>query len=452
LDAGADSASKPTAAVSFERIWPDPQAGLPRGPEQTARVCARPGSDPVRDVFCGPQPQPVNSLADLRQGLKFGMPAKQKVIDGVAVAAHSTSLAARSVSTINPRVIAMRMTAPLDVVALGFTRGEQFAELVAYDRNVRTLRFYLVGYRQACNDAPDGCKPGDLLTPAVEEDWRDVTLYDDQDLTNTPLDCMTCHQPGGLDTPRLLRMNELATPWTHWFAQDNEGGRALVEDYVAAKGDERIAGMDATSILDSRPTDLEQLVRFVNKQPQPMDYNSDIIEREVRGSASGQPFDNSVPGSSPTWRELFTRAQSGATLTVPYHDVKITDPEKLARASAAYSAFRAGQLERAALPDIRDVLPDDEGMLAEMGMMTTPGADGAAVLTEACSLCHNARLDPKLTRARFRADLVGISAEEKAEAVRRLMLPPDNPLAMPPARLRALSQEARARAIEALQR
>jgi hypothetical protein len=247
-------------------------------------------------------------------------------------------------------------------------------------------------------------------------------------------------------------MNELAAPWTHWFAQDNEGGKALVEDYLAAKGDERLAGMDSVSILESRPTDLEQLVRFVNKLPQPMDFNSDAIEREVRGSASGQPYDNSVPGSSPTWSELFARAQSGAAMTVPYHDVKVTDPQKLARASAAYSAFRAGQLARDALPDIRDVLPDDEALLAEMGMTTTPGADGAAVLTEACSLCHNARLDPTLTRARFRADLVGISREEKDEAVRRLMLPPDNPLAMPPARLRALSPQARARAIEALQR
>jgi hypothetical protein len=45
-----------------------------------------------------------------------------------------------------------------------------------------------------------------------------------------------------------------------------------------------------------------------------------------------------------------------------------------------------------------------------------------------------------------------MSREEKDLAIRRLQLPSDNPAAMPPARLRALSEAAKARAIGALQR
>jgi mono/diheme cytochrome c family protein len=128
------------------------------------------------------------------------------------------------------------------------------------------------------------------------------------------------------------------------------------------------------------------------------------------------------------------------------------DPAKLARASEAYRAFRAGEIEPAALPDLRDVFPEDEALLAEMGVMTTPGASGEAVLLEACSLCHNPRLEQSLSRARFRADLVGLDRAEKDLAVQRLQLPPEHPAAMPPARLRTLSPTARARAIEALRR
>ena len=89
---------------------------------------------------------------------------------------------------------------------------------------------------------------GDLLTPAVERDWTEVTPYAEEDVENTVLDCRPCHQPAGPGTPKLLRMQEIATPWTHWFFRSSEGGRALLADYLAAKGDETLAGMPAALI------------------------------------------------------------------------------------------------------------------------------------------------------------------------------------------------------------
>jgi mono/diheme cytochrome c family protein len=77
---------------------------------------------------------------------------------------------------------------------------------------------------------------------------------------------------------------------------------------------------------------------------------------------------------------------------------------------------------------------------------------GEEVLIQACSQCHNERLNQQQSRARFRADLNGLSRAEKDAAIARLSLPPNSIHAMPPARLRVLSQEARERAIAALRK
>jgi mono/diheme cytochrome c family protein len=429
--------------------WPEPLALLQHGPEQTAEVCERSGDDLVRDVFCAEEPAEITSLIELREAFGLDLTTLGGV-NGIAVTGHSTSLSSRSVSAINPRVIVVQLeTPPIELIAIAFARGEQFSEIVVRDRKDSELRFYLVGFRQACNEKDDGCTPGDLLTPAIERNWREVTLYAEPDLANTVLDCATCHQPDGPGTPKLIRMQELETPWTHWFFRSNEGGQALLADYFAAKGDEAYAGMTADQIENAHPGNLSMLAIFSGTLEQPNQFDSRAIEEEVRASEAG---DGGAPGESATWRTLYRRAQRGEAIAVPYHNVKVTDPDKLASMTAAYQAYREGELRRAELPDIRDVFPDDPQRLAEMGVMTEPGADGEAVLLQACGQCHNERLDQSLSRANFRADLEGMSRAAKDAAIARLKLPLDDPRAMPPALLRTLTPEARQRAIEALQR
>jgi len=451
-----------TRAAATYAAWGDPLSSMPVGPEQTAAVCAREGDNMVRDLFCGDAPPRLESLADLEDALTLG-PAGPPGFSGVALAGHSTALSARSVSAINPRVILYRLDVSAarehggipDLIALGFTRGEQFAELVTLDRVHNDFEFYVIRYEQACNDAPDGCLPGDLLTAATENDWRNITLYDETSLSNTTLDCAPCHQPDGPGTSKMLRMQEFDSPWTHWFVNTTEGGKALLEDYVAAKGEENIANLSRAQIETSSPGGLSMFVGARNHD-QPNVFDSLAIENEVRASAAAkggsQPFDNRVPGESATWRSAYERSQRGEHIPVPYHDVKVTDPDKLARVTEAYQAYQAGSLAADDLPDLRDVFPDDPARLAAMGMATEPGLSGEDVLVEACSMCHNERLDQSLSRARFTPDLSKLSRAEKDVAIARLRLPPDHAAAMPPARLRVLTQEARTRAIEALQR
>jgi hypothetical protein len=426
----------------------------PAGPVNTGILCARQGDDLVRDIFCGSEATPIGNLSDLQRVLGID-PDDIEVDRGASVTGHSTALATRSVSAVNPRVVFVRIevaTIDQEALALAFVRGEQNVELVVRDRLSRELSFYLVSYAQTCNAEPQGCNPGDLLTPETELGWQDVTLLDEEDLKNTVLDCRQCHQPDGPGTPKILRMQELKQPWTHWFDSRMKGGIALLDDYFAMKGDEALAGISALRMSGTRAAQLETFVRTEsgNSGVQPNEFATMRIEEEVSTSAPGQPRDNSVPGRSAAWRAQYEIAMRGGSINVPYHDVKVTDPLKLAAATAAYQSYLAGDLSKNALPDFRDIYPDDPQIQAELGFTTEPGLDGAGVLRQACYQCHNPRLDQSLSRAQFTADLSMLDRQQRDRAIERLLLPPDDPKAMPPPRLRTLTTEARERLIELL--
>ncbi len=415
----------------------------------------------MSDLLCDGDPK-IESLTDLREalglltGLESGRTASYD-FDGFALTAHSTSLVTRSVSAINPRIIFIRPPHDdLAMVMLAFARGEQFSESIVRDRETGELRFYLTMFTQACNDAPGGCTPGDLLTEVADVGWKNVDVYDEHDLANTTLDCMPCHQPEGPGTSKILRMQEIDPPWSHWLYRYTDGGFALVEDHLAAKGDEPFVGIPGSSLQISNPGLLSSTVRSSAATAQPNAFDSADIEREVIESAAGkggrQPFDNSIPGDSDTWNAIYARAKRGDAIPVPYHDVKVTDPAKLATMTQAYVDYREGRLAREDLPDIRDVYPDDPQLLARMGFTTEPGMDGEDVLNQACAQCHNRRLDQSVSRARFDVDLDGLGRAERNRAIERVLLPEDDPKHMPPARLRTLSEEAKQRLIALLKR
>ena len=101
-----------------------------------------------------------------------------------------------------------------NVVVTALSRGDQAVELAANDPSSGTLNFYLFVFQQACNDT---CSALDLLSERIEQDWIGWTLYGQQDLDDTPLGCLSCHQPGGPLTPARLLMRDLRDPWFRWF-------------------------------------------------------------------------------------------------------------------------------------------------------------------------------------------------------------------------------------------
>ena len=315
--------SEPGAPAVRER------APLAKGTAQWSKLCGRGGSDLVLDAFCGNARPNVRGIVDLRSAL--GIAGLDSSTEGFAMTGHSSSLVARGVSAINPRIIFVRAeTGVSDLLAVAFARGEPSSEIVVRDRGSNELRFYLLAFALACEASAEGCRPGDLLTETADSGWTDVNVYAEEDLANTPLDCLSCHQPDGPGTPKLLRMQELDPPWSHWFFQLTEGGRALAEDYYAAKGDETFAGVRGPDLINANPGLLSSTVLFAGSDTQPNVFVSAQIEREVRESAAAlggrQPQDNSVPGESPTWKAIYERSQRGEAIAVPYHDVKVTDP------------------------------------------------------------------------------------------------------------------------------
>ena len=446
----------------------DPLVGLPEGTEQLSLMCnelqTTGANNVVRDAFCNGAPPQIQGLTDLQAalGLAFSNPnATGRRNNGrrgnpaFTLTGHSSSLVARFVSAINPRAIifnrANRVNGNLQpspgFVAMGFVRGDQFAEVVTSDRVTGALTFFLVTFKNSCN-LSNSCTPGDLLTPAIESNWVEYTVYSQTDLQNTILDCLQCHQPNGPGTGSILRMQELRNPWTHFFRNNRPGGVALLNDFVAAHGpNEDYAGIPAQLIEASDPAELEDLI-VANGFNQPNEFRSRRIEGQVSASSPAQPQNNDIPGVSNTWQRIYNNTVQGQAIPVPYHDVKVTDSAKLASLTASYRAFVNGTLAAADLPDIRDVFLDS--MLPDIGFRVMSGLDGQQVITQACTQCHNSQLNQSISRARFNVNIANMSdtqggvlsgAALDAEislAITRLNLPAEDVRRMPPEQFKTL--------------
>jgi len=465
-DDGASPDTRPSAPAGSNdpsdprvEVMPDPFDGLPRGKAQLDIVCARPQQDNVTKALCD-NPS-ITSVVELQEALGLGfVDRSDKAQNGsrgnpaFAFLGHSSSLVMREVSAINPRafVFSPPPGQPVRIpgfVVMGFARGEPVVEIAAEDPNRRTLQFYLLKFDMAC-EATHTCVPGDQLTPAIEKNWKSWTLYQDEDLKNTIVDCRHCHQPGGPGTKPMLRMQELKDPWTHWFRNDRPGGVALIQDFVKAHGDkEDYFGIPASIIQSADGRAMEDFVVGQGFGNQPNSFDSKRIESEVLQSSQKQPVMNYPIGKSSTWQSLYEASAAGQFIPVPYHDVKVTDPDKLGFAAGQYRMFADGQLPAANLPDIRRIFLD--AALEDLSMRPKAGMTGKQILVQACAQCHNSRLDPSLSRAKFDvADLDTMSAADKQAAIARMNLPSSNKLHMPPALFRTLPDAALKLAVDAL--
>ena len=497
------------AAKSWDAFVPSPgYAGRPS-------FCERPGADAIRDLFCGAAPPSIDSLYALQQllGINLGTdatsaagydpssdygpmsapgdaggdagtrdaglpaaldasrpyPADASTIDtsdageayptsssGVATAiidyvvfmGHSTALSGHLVSPINPRVIVVGSG-----TVMAFNRGVQQIELVTSAHDRGGFNFYLVNFEQACTTSARGCSPGDLFTPRIEANWTRVSIRDSEDLKNTTSDCRQCHQRAR-DVPVLL-MRELQSPWTHFFEPDPEGsapyalpgvrGRDLVEDYVRAKGNESYGGIPARGTRQTVGFVLQNLAG----DGQPLFFDAPTIEAE-----RWPPGDHGYaaePKPSPTWERAYEAFKRGEQLALPYVEPRATDPQKQARLSDAYRAYRTGQLPVDQLPDLADIFPDDPLVRARIGLQTEPGATPAQALIQACGSCHNDVLDQTVSRANFNINLSRMSRAELDLALDRLRRAPDAVGVMPPPEGRQLDASALAALLSYLQ-
>lgn len=444
-------------------------AELKEDAEQTAMICARlagkPDTHPIKRTFCDPNNDPVlpTSLQMMQDRMGLRVPEinnrNQNAANGnpgFAVQGHSSSLVGQFVSAINPRVIIFNNTTPgqdplsRSFVAMGFVRGEQFAEIIVgqndSDPNVFNANedpeFYLVSFKQACNSTPEGCSVGHLLTPAVESDWTSVTVYQDEDIKNTIVDCKHCHQPQGVNAPKFGRMQELQDPWTH-FIRDNRESNTIADDYYAAHGTEEVyGGIPGPSIRFSEPEALEDLLRandFEVLQVPQIEFATETISEQINDANGAQPENNATPGVSQAWEDLFQLSAQGRinisndpnnpefrnVIPIPYHDVKVTEPELLTKFTQQYQNFVNGTITADQMEDHRPIFRTDQNERADMGFAIRENIPPETMLIQACFQCHNSELDQDITRAKFNVDLAAMGADAKQAidvAIARLRL------------------------------
>jgi hypothetical protein len=428
-------------------VTPDPElAMLPTREAQYRALCATPRGDAFFQSLCT-TPRPV--ITDFAGLLRV---AKLDQSRAFALTGNSTSLVKSAVSSINPRVIVFprvdekREKAP-EMTAIGFVRGEPFVEVVSRDLTSGDYNFYLFTFERQCDYAPGGCDLASLLTEEIEHGWTAFSVYAEEDIENTSLDCRSCHQPQGYGTKKILRMQELESPWLHWFpqrfVQRTESDRLLTAQFLEAHGsDSQYGGVPIATIQNAvdegSGAQLEALLAAEGQSAQPNAFDP-RIEAEAKA------------GSSPTWEKQFALALAGEAIPVPYPLADVTDPALRSARAKSYLDVVTGAAPRESLLDVRGLFSEDAKQ--KLGLVPPPGADGRTVLTQVCSRCHDGRENPGITRAAFNVkNLDGMSRDEKNTAIERLQQPESSALRMPPWRAATLPPAELAAAIQELQK
>jgi hypothetical protein len=399
------------------------------------RLCARGRGDSFARALCDGERRP--EIGDMKRFLKLAGLGEERAF---ALTGNSTSLVAMSVSAINPRVlvfprVASDLVRPANMTAVGFVRGEQFVEVVSRDPTTEDLNFYLLAFEQRCSYEPAGCDLASLFTEEIEHRWTAFSVYDHEDLAGTSFDCLSCHQPGGTGTKRILRMQELASPWMHWFpqrfVQRTESDRVLVAQFLEAHGeDEQYGGIPVTAIAsaldEGSGAQLEALVRAEGFSSQPNPFDAQIAA-EMR------------TGVSSTWQARFDAHLRGEAIAVPYPAIDVTDQAKRSAAVRSYQDVVRGTAPRESLLDLRQVFSADAS--EKLSFLPKPGADGRTVLLQMCARCHDGRGNPSLRKNQF--DVVRLetmSRGAKDLAIERINA--SDATRMPPWRVGTLTPEA----------
>jgi YVTN family beta-propeller protein len=425
---------------------PDPELA-PLGMRQGSydRICARGRGDSFAQALCAGGRRP--EIRDMKELLQLVGLADSRAF---ALTANSTSLVAMSVSAINPRMLVFPrvggdLKRPEAMTALGFVRGEPFVELVSRDPSSGDLNFYLLSFEQKCSYDSGGCDLASLLTEEVEHAWTAYSVFDQDDLEGTSFDCKSCHQPGGPGTKRILRMQELAGPWMHWFpqrfVQRTDSDRVLGAQFADAhRDDKQYGGIPVGTITaaldDGSGAQLEALVRAEGFGAQPNPFDAQIAT-EMKS------------GASPTWEARFRTHLGGGAIAVPYPRIDVTDEAKRTAAIRSYQDVVRGAAPRDSLLDVREVFSSDAA--EKLSFVPQAGADGKTVLLQMCARCHDGRGNPQLGKNQF--DVLKLEAMTRAQkdlAISRINEP--GATRMPPWRVGRLTPEGILAATAELQR
>lgn len=399
---------------------------LLKGDAQWASLCGQGNADRVTTFFCQTPRPNITSLEQLLVGLGLKNPAQPNNML-FALSGHSSSLVTTKTTVINPRALIFTAPGVVDYVALGFVRGDGFAELAAFDTVNQRINFFVVKINKPCD--PD-CSNFERFSPAAETGWTGVTVYSDQDVKNTALDCLQCHQPGGASAQRILRMQELQDPWTHFF-RANRPSNVLLQKFQQYHPGEAYAAIPAANIANSDPADLEDFVRDGGFGNQPNEFATDQIATELAANPTAIP---------PTWLEQYNRSLAGTEISTPYFKIDPYDPQKVDEAGLAYREIIEGTRPVTDMPEMTHMFRDDA--LEHLGFTAKSDLDAKGVIDHRCGTCHNGKF-PGISRNNFNvADFPNnLSAEMRDKILLRINMPETSRFRMPPLMFSKLTDE-----------
>ena len=404
---------------------------LPKGDAQRELTCSLGNRDPFSQWYCaGPTAPTITSLEDVLVGLDL----KQRgSVSGMffAVNGHSSSLVMRRTTSINPRVVFFSSQEEPNYRAAGFVRGDFMVEVLGYDAMKDDINFYLLRYEKECEP---NCGNADRFLEQTESGWRRVSAYEVRFIHQTSLDCLACHQPEGQGSRRILRMQELVSPWTHWFRRGVGGSTNLFEDFYQTHCEDpkvgacnqKYATIPIEFIENSEPAALEKFVcrgqvgfsPFCSF-PQPNLYEGMNINAD----------DPSIDIPNSDWLQLFDGALRGEMIPPPHYSINPFDSDKIALAKRKYRAVAFGGADPELLPDMTDLFKDEE--LGHLSFKPAARLSAKEIVEHRCMICHDDRFP---TKNSFRAaDFPGqLTAEMKAKITYRINLPDAHRWRMPP--------------------
>lgn len=433
---------------------------LSTGTLQRALTCSRGNADRFALWYCAAQAPAITSLVDVLKGLTLR--DNTKFLGLFAVVAASTALDARSTSVLNPTAV-IYSPAVNNYVAVAFARGSNIVEVAAFDPKKNDLNFYLVRYEHPC-DANRTCTNADRFLPGEESGWVNVTAYGDVDLKNSALDCLQCHEPQGhnwstnVGTRRILRMQELVNPWTHWLRSDR-GSSVLLTPFRAAHKKPDGSFEDYAGI----PGDLLFKGKIEANGGDPLQMQTLLIQGNGFGASPNVIVykGNAINGDDPNfktpdaaWLPLFQQALDGAIIFPPYFGIDPYDRIKVDAAIKTYQDVAAGTAPRTTMPDMGDLYM--ESARPFVGFVPPDTLNGKAVtatqiIAGKCAVCHNGKF-PGISRNNFNfLEFPGaLSSDMKAKVIERINLPNTSALRMPPAVFSDLTAAQKQRIADAL--
>jgi hypothetical protein len=445
------------------------------GAAQTDRVCARGNRDAIARALCS---QPRARLSSLDELLHAFWPNGRSFFKNYSAGLtnHSQALSARTVSALNPAVILSSLDefAPggdgarpgfATDLAISFTRGDQLVELLGLDVENRRLNFYLLAFGHACR-AAGNCTATDVLGPRIERDWTSWTLYQDEDIEDTPLACLVCHQSEGPGMPKRVLIRQFAPPWLHWGQPSSatfelgcaDRSRVLLSQvprpdatavianlagsFVQAHaGESHFAGVPIDTLLAQRSGEevfniaRQMRAAILRRDGISTNRESDFpLEEPHKFNSIGVITEQYCPNPViDTWNAYRNDVLLQRGLPIPHHQFDVIGTDAGVAARTDYAAF----LQRAGSSDPLEILAPLMGddVATAVGFYPSPDADAPAILRQMCGRCHTGMETPGTRRAAFDArNLERLNPLTMAAVMRRLRLAADDPELMPPRR------------------